>query len=246
MNRKLVASLACRVNSTRLYGKPLQFLDIEKELSVLDYIIESLRTQKVIDELVPAVSDYPGNEPFHQTARKYGLPSVVGGEDDVLGRSIKAVEAVGGTDSFNITTESPFVYFDMIEEAWEIHRANGNDVTGVDTVPDGSGFSIFSLAGWKVAYREGDARHRGDASTYIRENLDSFKVQTLETPEAVNRPDIRLTVDYPEDLIICRRVYERFKDSAPLIPLEEIISYLDGEPDLQKLVAPYVLNPKLY
>ena len=30
--RKLVAALACRINGSRLYGKPLQNLDIEKDI----------------------------------------------------------------------------------------------------------------------------------------------------------------------------------------------------------------------
>jgi len=48
MNRKLVASLAYGINSSRLYGTPLQFLDIEKEISILDYIIELLKEQSVL------------------------------------------------------------------------------------------------------------------------------------------------------------------------------------------------------
>jgi spore coat polysaccharide biosynthesis protein SpsF len=246
MIRKLAAPLVCRVNSTRLYGKPLQRIDIESGLSVLDYIIELLKMQDVISDLVLGVSDHPGNKPFHKAAQKHGLISVTGREDDVLGRSIKAVEAADGTDAFNITTESPFIYYPLIEQAWEIHCANDNDVTGVDTLPDGSGFSIFSMRAWEIAYREGGLRHRGDTSSYIRENISNFKVETLEAPKAVQRPDIRLTVDYPEDLILCRDVYEKFKDQAPLIPLGDIVAYIDSNVDLQRLVAPYVLDPKLY
>jgi spore coat polysaccharide biosynthesis protein SpsF len=246
MPRKLVAPLVCRVNSTRLYGKPLQRLCVEDGLSILDHIIQLLQMQTVIDELVLGVSDDIGNELFHQTAQKHGLTSISGGEDDVLGRSLKAVEAADGTDAFNITTESPFIYYQMIERAWEVHCVNNNDVTGVDTLPDGSGFSIFSVEAWKIACREGEQRHRGDTSSYIRENMSRFKVETLEAPAVVQRRDIRLTVDYPEDLILCRRVYERFKGFAPLIPLDDIITYIDSESDLQRLVAPYVLDPKLY
>ena len=39
MNRKLVAVLACRNNGKRLFGKPLQALDIKTNWSILDQII---------------------------------------------------------------------------------------------------------------------------------------------------------------------------------------------------------------
>ena len=35
MKKKLVAILACRNNSSRLYAKPLQFLDIDKKVTVI-------------------------------------------------------------------------------------------------------------------------------------------------------------------------------------------------------------------
>ena len=60
------------------------------------------------------------------------------------------------------------------------------------------------------------------------------------------RPDIRLTVDYPEDLVLCRRVFEQFRDKAPLIPLADIIGFLDGSPHLRDLVAPYVDTKRLW
>ena len=47
--RKLVAALACRINGSRLYGKPLQNLDIEKGISILDNIIGCLKQIQVID-----------------------------------------------------------------------------------------------------------------------------------------------------------------------------------------------------
>ena len=51
----------------------------------------------------------------------------------------------------------------------------------------------------------------------------------------LNRKDLRLTVDNPEDLVICRKIYSEFKRQAPQISLEDIIDYLDEHPDLKIL-----------
>jgi spore coat polysaccharide biosynthesis protein SpsF (cytidylyltransferase family) len=67
-----------------------------------------------------------------------------------------------------------------------------------------------------------------------------FTVNLLRPAAACERLDLRLTVDYPEDLILCRAVYEALRAHAPRIPLEAIVAFLDGRPDLRALVAPFV------
>lgn len=54
------------------------------------------------------------------------------------------------------------------------------------------------------------------------------------------RTDLRLTVDYPEDLVVCRVVYEALTNRAPCFPFAEIVQLLDRRSDLKALVTPYV------
>jgi spore coat polysaccharide biosynthesis protein SpsF len=247
MGRKLVAVLACRVKSTRLYGKPLQYLDIEKELSILDHIIDLLAMVESISEVVLAVSEAPGNELFHETGRKHGIACFAGSEEDVLQRHLDGLRSTDATDLFLITSESPFVYYEVIDSTWDRHCKRGNDITAIDTLPDGCGFTIATLSALLVADAKGEKHERGDATPpYLRRNSDIFTIETIEPPAELKRPDLRLTVDYPEDLVVCRRVYEYFKDRAPRIPIGDIIQYLDDHPEVQALVEPYVFNPKLF
>jgi spore coat polysaccharide biosynthesis protein SpsF len=247
VTRRLVAALACRINGSRLYGKPLQNLDVENGLTILDYQIAFLQTERIVDDIVLGVADGPANAPFHALARRQGIRSISGDETDVLRRLIQCGEAAGATDVLRITTESPFTYFEPLPEAWRRHVAHDHDVTAVTDVPDGAGFEILAMRALATSHARGDRRHRSELCTlYIREHLDQFRVDALDVPPDVRRLDLRLTVDYPEDLILCRRVYERFKDSAPRIPLRDIVEYLDASPELLALVRPYALGEKLY
>jgi spore coat polysaccharide biosynthesis protein SpsF len=245
--RTLVAALACRAGGSRLYGKPLHNLDIERRLTVLEYQIEFLRTQPEISNVVLGVAEGAENEPFHAIARKHGLTSIRGDEVDVLMRLIQCGEAGGGTDVFRITTESPFIYFEPIPEAWRRHVAHENDVTSVAGVPDGPGFEMITLDTLRRSHRLGDSHHRSELVTlYVREHQDDFRVEALEAPAEVSRMDIRLTIDYPEDLVVCRRIYERFKALAPRIPLAHIVEHWDATPELAALVKPYVAWERWY
>lgn len=245
--RRLVAALACRAGGRRLYGKPLQNLDIENCTTVLGHIVRLLATIPAITESVLGVSVGSENESFHEFARERGIKSIRGDEIDVLQRLIQCGEAADATDVFRVTTESPFIYFDPINEAWRRHLANSNDVTSIAGLPDGSGFEIISMATLHRSHEMGNSRHRSELCTlYVKEHQDDFDVEVLEAPEPVNRDDLRLTIDYPEDLILCRRIYSRFRDLAPRIPLQEIVMWLDTEPELKALVDPYVSRGRWY
>ena len=53
------------------------------------------------------------------------------------------------------------------------------------------------------------------------------------------RDDLRLTIDYPEDIIVCRAVYKHFKNKLKNINLKEVVKFLDSRKDLKKLIEPY-------
>ena len=239
--RKLVACLACRNQGTRLYGKPLQNLDIEKNISILEYIITAIKNYAVVSDTVLAISEGVHNQAFIEFAQKQGLKYVIGDEDDVLSRLIQACDSCSGTDIFRLTTESPFTYFEAIEESWKQHINSENDITALDNLPDGSGFEMIKLDAYKFSWRSGEKRHRSElCSLYIRENKKLFKLGYVAIPPEICRTDIRLTVDYPEDLVLCRYVYNQLKHKAPLIPLVEIIELLDASPNIKELVNPFV------
>lgn len=247
MNRRLIAALACRMQGTRLYGKPLQHLDIDARVTILDHLIALIRTLPLIDGIVLAIAEGDANLPFVDVARREGLPFVLGSETDVLQRLIDASNAVEATDLFRVTTESPFFYYEMVEEAWARHVEAGNDVTVIDGVPDGSHFEIYTMESLERSHRLGDERHRSEyCSLYIREHRRDFRVEVLDVPGPVARLDLRITVDYPEDLILCRKVYAHLRDHAPRLPLASIIAFLDAHPDLQALVAPYSMSQRYW
>ncbi len=46
-----------------------------------------------------------------------------------------------------------------------------------------------------------------------------------------------MTVDNPEDLIVCKEIYKKFKDKE--IKLNKIIKFLDKKSNLKRLIKPY-------
>lgn len=240
MKRRLVAALACRNQGSRLYGKPMQNLSVTDGVRIIDNVIGCLRTLACIDEIVLGISDGVENEVFKTVAAQHGLQYIVGDERDVLLRLIQCGDKGGATDIFRITTESPFLYYEPVAAVWEQHVAQDLDASFYDEGVDGTGFEIISMNALRVSHEKGNERHRSELCTlYLREHVKDFKIQKIIAPEWLNRKDLRLTVDNPEDLALCRHIYQAFAEDAPRFSVERIVSYLDQHPELKKMVMPY-------
>lgn len=239
MKRKLVAAIACRNTGSRLYGKPLQNLDIVNGYRIIDYIIDSIKMLDCVDEIVLGVSEGIENEIFIDIAKQKNIKYIIGDEINVLQRLIRCGEVSNATDIFRITSESPFLYYQAVDSLWKEHQNNITDAVFFDEIVDGCGFEIIQLSALIKSHEEGEDKHRSElCSLFIRENKDKFRVNQVSAPKSLYRKDLRLTVDNPEDLVVCRKVYSEFKNLAPQIPLEKIIDFLDQSHDLIQLTYP--------
>ncbi len=240
MKRRLVAAIACRNQGARLYGKPLQNLDVIKGVRILDNVIACLQTIPCIDEIVLGISEGVENEVYKTLAESKGLRFVVGDQIDVLSRLVRCGQLSEATDIFRVTSESPFPYFEAVEEHWQTHQAKEADATFLDDIVDGCGFEIISQKALEVSHANGDEKHRSELCTlYMREHFKDFNIIKSKPPQALIRQDLRLTVDNPEDLAVCRIIYGAFAHVAPRIPVAEVIQFLDANPKLIEWVAPF-------
>lgn len=233
MHRRLVAALACRAASTRLYCKPLQRIG---DRTILEYLVARIRSVTRVDQIILAISEGVENEVFIGYARRLGLEYVVGDEIDVQGRLILAGEKGHADLILRATTEDPFIYTDNIELLVKRHVEEDAALTVCEGLPYGAFCEIITLAALKDAHERGESRHRSELCTlYLVEHPERYKIVRVPAPERIRRKDIRLTVDYPEDLIVCRAVAETLGKDGPLFSLEDIIGYLDAHPALKSV-----------
>ncbi len=201
-----------------------------------------MRTEPAISDIVLGVADGEENARFHTLAASMGIAAVTGTEADVLGRIIACGKEGDATDVFRITPECPFINLEAVAEAWTRHQDADNDITTIGGLPDGPVFELMAMRALQTSWDEGGAKYRSEyVSMFIKDHRERFKIEVIEAPDALQRIELRLTVDYPEDLVLCRQVYAHFKAQAPRIPLEPIVAFLDAHPELKALTAPYAV-----
>ncbi len=238
MKRRLVAVLPCRCDSRRLWGKPLQ--RISEHLSICEYLVGCLQRLPCVGEVRLAIAEGAGADALIDLAQRCGLAYLVGSEEDVLGRVIACARQAGATDVLRKTSEDPFLHAAMVEPAWTAHVAHTNDVTAVDLVPEGTGFEIFTISALARSHELGDGSDREHIANYARFHQAEFAVEILRPEPECQRLDLRLTVDNPEDLILCRAVHRALAREGHCVALREIVDYLDGHPELTEMVSPFV------
>ncbi len=232
---KFDAMLACRVTGTRLYGKPLQLIDIEKQLTILEYLVMYIRQSQYIDSICLAIADEKENYGIADLAEKNGWNYVFGDTVDVLGRILKAVDKFDTQMVFRITTDCPFIFHERLDELYEQHIRGNYDLSKFSELPEGTGYSIMKAEALRICHIKGTSRHRSElVNSYIFDHQDEFKLNIQKPDEKLRRPEVRVTVDYPEDLVFCRKVYTALDGRKRCIPIAEIIDYWDNNEELRQ------------
>jgi spore coat polysaccharide biosynthesis protein SpsF (cytidylyltransferase family) len=135
-------------------------------------------------------------------------------------------------------TENPYLEHESVEQGVETAIANHSDYVVVRKLPLGCAADIYSFPALKQSDEQGGDRHHSEfTSRFILDHLDSFQVNTIEPETALQRPEIRLTVDNPSDLMLVRDIWDGLSgdDSESPPSLASIIEYLDSNPDLTAL-----------
>jgi spore coat polysaccharide biosynthesis protein SpsF len=120
--------------------------------------------------------------------------------------------------------------------------ANGCDVvTNVRSpgYPLGADVQVFSLASLAdVEATISDPAVREHVSLYFYEHPEQYRIVHLVPPPRWHQPELRLQLDYPEDLRFIREVYKRLEPRhGDAFGLEEILALLREEPALAEINA---------
>lgn len=230
---KIAAVIACRVGSDRLYAKPLQYVGKE---NILELQLRQLKKSKYIKDIVLAISQNPGNEVFVEFAKKNKIKFVCGDDKNVLSRLIIGANFVDADTILRITSENPFIFWEGIDNLIENHLKKHNDLTTYSGLPLGSSMELIKKEALEISHKKGKNKHRSELCTlFINENPSNFKISRLKVTDKLNRPDIRLTVDTPQDLWVVRLIFQNLSKNNKLLKLGSIIKFLDKNQEIKKI-----------
>ena len=239
---KTLAIIQARMGSSRLPGKVMRPI-LGKPM--LWHIVNRVRLTPSIAEVVVAVPDDAANDILRKFCRDEGIKWFAGSENDVLDRFYKTALEYKGDPIIRITADCPLADPQLIDELVEMFKTGLYDHVGVAAgagaerfpegrFPDGLDAECFSFAALERAWKEAtDLRDREHVTRYLWNNRQLFRCGDLKSKQ--NYPGIRLTVDHADDFQLISKIYESLYQSYKPFLLDQVIEFLDNNPDLLEL-----------
>ena len=217
--------IQARMGSKRLPGKVLKPIG---KIPLLERIVLCLEYLKSNVQVVVATSNQRQDDAIEVFCRERQIEFFRGDEQNVLQRYVDCMHEYGFEHVVRLTGDNPFTDIEELDRLIELHVARAADYsTSTASLPIGVGAEIFSaLALLRIHEQASKPHHYEHVNEVLLENPGQFSIAELEVPPAKNRPDVRLTVDTPDDY----RRADCIARSSPSIPLalEEAISLAPG------------------
>ena len=225
--------VTARLKSTRLprkvalpiFGRPL-----------IGHMIERLRLAREPERIVLCTSTVDQDSPLVEIARSEGVECFRGHPDDVLQRLTEAAELFSLDTALVCTADNPFVDPIYIDRLLQYHHAAGNDYSISVGLPLGTFAYALSVPAMRRACEmkaETDTEWWGGYFT----DTGVFRTGQLHADEEFHWPELRLTVDTPQDFELITKIFETLGSDGKVFPLSEVISLLRSRPDLRAINA---------
>ena len=204
--------LQARFASTRLPGKALAPLG---SCTVLQHCLRRLVGGGVA-RVVLATTDKPEDDALAAVAQRMGVGVFRGSEHDVLQRYLDAAAQFGFETIVRATGDNPAVDIQASGRLLSALRASDADYACEDGLPYGAGVEAVTAAALRrSAGCASDSADREHVTFHIKRNAPAFQILRVAAPAPLRRPDLRLTVDTPEDLEHVRTLMTRTGRDEP-------------------------------
>lgn len=242
MNRPGIIVQA-RMGSSRLPGKVLE--DLAGAPALLR-LFERLRRVKGNPRIVLATSTLAGDDPIADlVATQSDIALWRGPEQDVLRRYADAARQFDLDPIIRITADCPLMEPACIDAVLEAYHAMPGCQYADNVQPRlfPHGYDVQVVSGATLAWLDKNttsSRDREHVLVHIQDSPANFESAHV-TPEGEAHPELRITLDYPEDLALIRAIYEHLYPLNPHFDLNDILALKKRQPDLFELNRAKVL-----
>jgi spore coat polysaccharide biosynthesis protein SpsF len=220
-----------RLSSTRLPGKVLMKLGGR---SVLERVIGC--AQSYCSEVLVATSTDPTDDAVLRECARLGARCVRGSLSDVFARFALALSGPEYTANewfYRVTADCP-LHSQRLGEALAAARAEDVDYLyfADDELPRGLAPELVRRAAFDAIDAEKLSLEERQHVTLPLYRVGSrFRARKLTVPAELSHPELRLTLDYPEDAAL----FEALFAVDPEIESEQAVRYLLSHPELAAL-----------
>jgi spore coat polysaccharide biosynthesis protein SpsF len=238
---KVVAIVQARMSSSRLPGKVLA--PVMGQPMMLRQL-ERLRRAEHVDEIVVATSTEADDDAIAELCAQSGVTCFRGSLHDVLDRFVEAATASKADIVLRLTADCPLTDPVVVDGLMNHLQTGGYDYasnTLERSWPHGLDVEAMTIEALVAADQETDAPYdREHVTPFLYNHPDRFALGSYTGTR--NHADLRLTVDYPEDLAVITRVYDALYPVNAAFTTEDVVTYLAANPKIRALNSAHVTS----
>ncbi|MGB2963458.1 MAG: NTP transferase domain-containing protein [Anaerolineales bacterium] len=231
---KTAILVTARLKSTRLPRKVIK--DIQGK-PMLVHLLDRLKLANHPDSIIICTSPIPEDDPLIEIAKQENVQFYRGHPDDVLYRLTQAAEQFGVETVINCTADNPLVDPEYIDRLLDFHWQNNHDFSKIEGLP----FGTFSYAlSYPAMVKACEIKDKVDTEVwggyFTETGLFSWGIFKVVDP-AVRWPELRLTVDTPEDFFLMEKIFGELYTPDEIFTLGEVVNLCKRHPDLAAINA---------
>lgn len=224
--------IACRMKSTRLPKKAI--LNIGKYSSIETCIKNTMKFRNT-NYVVLATSDLPEDDILKDYTYSDSVIFHKGHPDDVVQRYLDIIDRLRIDVFFRVTGDCPYISADIADFLLEKHFETGADYTNGREAAVGTNMEVISSnALRKVKKHFPSANYSEYMTWYFQNNPEHFKLNIIDLPGKWLR-DYRLTLDYPEDLELFKKIEAYFDEMNIEYNIDSLFEFLDNNPKIASI-----------
>lgn len=225
-NARIAAIVAARMKSTRLKNKAI--LSLNKISSIERCLLQCLGIKSLKNKVILATS-YLSEDSILQ---KYTLNKKIifsqGDPDDVIKRYLDVCKKHKIDVVVRVTGDCPLIIPEINEYLLDSHFKCGADFTYAENASIGTAGEIINTSALKKIYKYFDnALYSEYMSWYFKNNPKIFNINKVILPKDLFRKNLRLTLDYKEDLIMLRKIFKLLNTKNQPYNIDQIFNITD-------------------
>tara|TARA_Y100001963_G_C6742020_1_gene429495 strand:- start:563 stop:1264 length:702 start_codon:yes stop_codon:yes gene_type:complete len=200
----------------------------------IQYLIENLKKSHYSDDIILCTTLESSDDNLCSLAKSCGIKYFRGSTEDKIDRWLGACKKYGV--EFFVTADGDDIFCDhgLIDSIFEQHERTKSDfIDGRGLYNDVYGISFVAI---EEVCKNKNNRNTEFIKPYFDAYGNKYKIQKADNvPSIYHKKNIRMTLDYEEDLLFFKEVISHFKTIEEDMNFENILSFLEKNPHVTKI-----------
>ena len=235
----ILTIVQARSGSSRLPGKILKTIC---DKTILELQLERMLKSKYAGKIIVATTRDKSDDIIESLCDNIDLECFRGHTTDLLDRHYKASLQYNPDAVVKIPSDCPLIDHRIIDKVISEFISSYPDYDYVSNLhpasyPDGNDVEIMKFSVLQTAWKEAEKDYEFEHTTpYLWERPEKFKIKNIIWENGLDfSMTHRFTIDYEEDYIFIKQIFEHLYYHNPDFSLEDILILLNEKPELTEI-----------